>query len=896
MTTVQQATPKSRQAGAEPIPGYRLLEPLGQGGFGEVWKCEAPGGVFKAIKFVTNGEEGAGPATQELEALQRVKTLRHPFILSLDRLEVIDDVLLIIMELADQSLQGLYSDHHRAGHVGIPRDELLGYLLEVAEALDWMNFEHGLQHLDIKPHNLFLVSNHVKVADFGLVTSLGDERGVEPVRAGGMTPMYSAPELLRGSLSRHSDQYSLAVVYQQLLTGTLPFWHPNIYELMMQHLSASPELAALPGIDQPLVRRALSKVPEQRFPSCMEFIHALLGSGSTPSPGLRRSGAWRRVPIPPRSDSAAASGPARPSAVDQPTQVVPITPSRDEPPALMPLLPPPGAPARPPMLTALSLPGYRFLSCLMQGPLGEVWRAEDSAGRPRRAFCLLNFVRYDARLIHHLQALHDPALPPTEVHWSPAERLVILTECSERTLRDRFEECLAEGRPGVPRAELLRLLRSAAEALDALHERHGLQHLGIHPRNLLIEGDRLWITEFGVVPLVWLPTGQSAATANGRYAAPELTGRRPTRTADQYSLALIYAEMLTGVNPRPQRAGPAGSGAFRRPGAASARATGVNRSGRLDVDLLPANDRDVVLKALCTEPERRFESCTAFVEALEQAGREKEPPDPCLTLPQVIPYASLLGEPAGPSTVLPDVERLVHDLIKPPEPRVVPGPSRARCSILPDGSWEFRFPLQLFPGAMKLKVEGFRQQWQARVVQKQGDSYRLQLDVEVPRSFWQRCVQAARRVEVDIRVDPMLGPQTRLTEASVRVLCPGRQDEQTSRLLASLAPRLFESVRVYFQASQEQRTRERWSLSESVHVYPVLPELDLAEMISGVSQNISYGGVRIRLPQRPPTNHLYLHFHQAQAALGYAILARVARVQETDEGVELGALFPGALA
>ena len=41
-----------REPNAEPIPGYRLIEPLGSGGFGEVWKCEAPGGMFKAIKFV----------------------------------------------------------------------------------------------------------------------------------------------------------------------------------------------------------------------------------------------------------------------------------------------------------------------------------------------------------------------------------------------------------------------------------------------------------------------------------------------------------------------------------------------------------------------------------------------------------------------------------------------------------------------------------------------------------------------------------------------------------------------------------------------------------------------------------------------------------------------------
>src|SRR6185437_2938289 len=123
------------------------------------------------------------------------------------------------MELADKSLYSLLGDYQGENLLGIPREELLGYLLEAAEALDWMNFEHGLQHLDIKPHNLFVVSNHLKVADFGLVDRLGEgEPGSRGPRRGGVTPIYAAPEILRGTISRQSDQYSLAIVYQQLLT------------------------------------------------------------------------------------------------------------------------------------------------------------------------------------------------------------------------------------------------------------------------------------------------------------------------------------------------------------------------------------------------------------------------------------------------------------------------------------------------------------------------------------------------------------------------------------------------------------------------------------------------------------------------------------------------------
>jgi serine/threonine protein kinase len=275
-----------REPNAEPIPGYRLIEPLGSGGFGEVWKCEVPGGLFKAIKFVygnLNSLDVEGVrAEQELQALQRVKEVRHPFVLSLDRIEVVDGELVIVMELADKSLHDALIESQSAGLIGIPRDGLLRYIRDAAEALDHMNEKHNLQHLDIKPRNLFLVSDRVKVADFGLVKQL--ERQTGSAQLSGVTPLYAPPETFGGKISERSDQYSLAIVYQELLTGQRPFAGKNPRQLAQQHLQGEPELRPLPEGERTVVARALSKDPLKRFPNCLAFVRALYTSAGKARP------------------------------------------------------------------------------------------------------------------------------------------------------------------------------------------------------------------------------------------------------------------------------------------------------------------------------------------------------------------------------------------------------------------------------------------------------------------------------------------------------------------------------------------------------------------------------------------------------------------------------------
>jgi serine/threonine protein kinase len=579
-------------AGVEPIPGYRLLQRLGRGGCGEVWKCEAPGGLVKAIKFVAGSlkEVGAaGPAEVELEAIQRVKLLRHPFLLSLERVEVLDGELLIVSELADGSLADVGAEHRAAGRPGMPRNVLLNYLREAAEALDWMSSVHGLQHLDVKPQNLLLVSNHVKVSDFGLVTRLDVPAAGSP-RAGVGTPVYAAPEIFRGTLSRHCDQYSLAIVYQELLTGSRPFTGRNVRQLLLQHLQAEPDLATLPAEDRPLVARALAKAPEERFASCSDFIRALRALAA-PRPVVEA--------VVPRSGGACDT-PRDPASPTDPYR--PATP--------------------PPEVSE----DYRLLDCVRATPLMEVWNVAFADGRRGRAKVVFGSSGREEELAARLHTLRHPVLTPPEVLAHAPDRLVLAESSVERTLRDVYEECRSRGLPGVPRAALLGHLRTVAAALDALRADHGLQHLGLHPCNLLLDGDRPLIADFGLVALLWLPGGRQVPPVGAHYAAPELFRGEVSPACDQYSLALIYCELLTGR--APETAPP---------------------SALPDLVGLPAADRAVIARALDPAPEARWDGCLALIGALEIAGRD--PGTPKDRPPSVMHAACCVPDSAVPEAV-----------------------------------------------------------------------------------------------------------------------------------------------------------------------------------------------------------------------------------------------------
>jgi serine/threonine protein kinase len=318
------------QPGAELITGYQLVQKLGMGGYGEVWKATAPGGLAKAIKIVY-GHMRDARAEQELKSLGRIREVRHPFILSLERFEVLEDQLVIVMELADRSLIDRFRECQQAGLPGIPRKELLGYLRDAAEALDYMGEHYGLQHLDIKPQNLLLVGGRVKLADFGLVKDLENSSASA---TGGITAIYATPEAFDGRVSRYSDQYSLAIVYQEMLTGCRPFPGTTPLQLATQHSKCPPMLGPLPLEDRPTIARALSKVPDQRFPTCSEMVQRLLKAGEAETGmerGERQPVSARPAPLnpPPSSPAARMAHTPPPKRAVVPQPVVPEAPNPD---------------------------------------------------------------------------------------------------------------------------------------------------------------------------------------------------------------------------------------------------------------------------------------------------------------------------------------------------------------------------------------------------------------------------------------------------------------------------------------------------------------------------------------------------------------------------------------
>lgn len=836
----------TKTPGAEPIPGYRLIEPLGHGGFGEVWKCEAPGGLPKAIKFVAGEGKNAlatgSAALQELQALEHCKAIRHPFILSMERVELIEGELVIVMELADRSLHDMVGDYRDVDRPGIPRAELLAYLREAAEVLDFLYHEHRLQHLDIKPHNLFLVSTHIKVADFGLVSSLAERRAHAAVPCG--TPLYAAPEVFNGKISQHSDQYSLAITYQELLTGTLPLTGKNPRQLMMQHINAEPNLEALPARDRPLVAKALAKDPNQRFPSCLEFIHSLmyekivLSSVTAPTMGLQ--------------DLAAT--PAQ-GFLDE------TLPERET-----------ARNATPMVASCDVMPGYELESCVSRNLLSDLWLVRTPDGQERQAQLLHAPPYRGALVVDKLNSLHHPALPVQEVLRSSSGRIFVVGDTLEPTLAERFAACRAAGQPGIPRTELLEVLTQIAEALDDLQREHRFPHLTLQPRHIILRAERALVAQFAMAALLWPLQVKPAAALNSRYAAPELYDPGFSPSSDQYSLALIYAEMLMGVQPRPGRTG------------------GARGQGKLDLDLLPACDRPVLARALSVDPAKRYASCGEFLQALHEAARDAAAGGPENRLPEVALLAGLLGGAPG-SGPTPTVEQVTTAwLMAATGAKQIRQHDNLRYLLFGGNVIEHRYPVRIIPGALRFKLHDLPNHLKATITRQEENLLACRIPA-VP-TFWQSCFGGASGLLLQVSVQPADEPNPQLVEALIRLEPYGSSNNGLAQRITEIGPALLTNVRTYLEEDQDRRRRERWPCRFALHVIPVSPQGSLGEPIAAAANNVSHLGIGFHVAEPLETDHVYIAPRDRGPLGNYALLVNVSYSSPAVQGgVNVGGRF-----
>lgn len=264
-------------AGMQAYPGVRLRRLVGRGGFAEVWEAETASGERTALKFIRCDDGRA--AQREIRALQAILQVNHPCLVRVERIWSYLTYLVIGMELADCSLTDVLVSHQEKFGTALAAEDACEVLAPVAKALDFLNARRhridgqliAIQHCDVKPSNLLVFGNRVKVADFGL--SAQTAMNVQTHRRQG-TPDYAAPEVFQGRLSDRTDQYSLAITYYQLRTGQLPFSDSSAM-FRPRYIRRQPELDQLEPWERPPLERALSAVPQQRWPSCRAFLSQL---------------------------------------------------------------------------------------------------------------------------------------------------------------------------------------------------------------------------------------------------------------------------------------------------------------------------------------------------------------------------------------------------------------------------------------------------------------------------------------------------------------------------------------------------------------------------------------------------------------------------------------------
>lgn len=271
---------------------YKLLEEIGRGGFGAVYRAVrvgAEGSGAVAIKLLNRNPS---MSHQDYARFQREATfmsqLVHPGIVSVYELGEEVGCYFIVMEfIAGKNLREFVKQ--KGGR--LPINDVFDILVQAAEALEYVH-THNIVHRDIKPQNILVCEikdrgeprNQVKLVDFGVARLSHSNASVdENVRSGEVvgTHAYMAPEatgLVEWELDHRADIYSLGTVAFELLAGRTPFHDLKGQEQMRAHVEKTPPpIASIKGFDVPdvverLISKCISKKPEDRYQSMFALL------------------------------------------------------------------------------------------------------------------------------------------------------------------------------------------------------------------------------------------------------------------------------------------------------------------------------------------------------------------------------------------------------------------------------------------------------------------------------------------------------------------------------------------------------------------------------------------------------------------------------------------------